>query len=989
MKNRYKILLTLASIALAMPLITLTSEKKVDKVEGYNASSLPTTIDLNDNTESEIRSYYSSLSSLDTSERQGTNLLKNLKTILKKDQKYYSYESGENIWKMYEITDRDWVKSPASEISGYNSKTNIITGYKYNTTDPYIRAYYINRNVENQTTAWSDHQQTQWGINREHMWPKAEGFDSSGAGGARGDPMHLVAANGYANNIHSNYYFGYVKTSTTYTDCGNKYANISGNLLGQSLTVNSSKNVFEPQDSDKGDIARMIFYMVARYNYLSGTDSDGIDTNNPNLELTQNINDWSSSGYTSSATNSGKMGILSDLLAWHKADPVDEIEIHRNNLLYKNFTNNRNPFIDFPEWADYIWGTVEYNGRNYQSYSTTPTGYAVPSSDIVNGYKTGETVSVTGVSLSKSSLDLKVGDTETLVATISPSNATNKSVTWTSSNTDVATVSNNGLVTAISNGNATITVTTSDGSFTDTCLVSVTKNLEIVASTIIGDYASENGWSNNTKYTSLAMDSKISLSVSGSTYSGKYYTADNTWRLYQSENGTLTINLGDSGYHLVNATITFTTTSNGTLIDSSAEAITSGSTIELSGTSAVFTASGTSAGGVIRISSITVVYAPNLTSITLDTSGVQTSFTVGDTFTYSGLVVTAHYTGNVSQTVNPTSVSSPDMTTSGNKTITVTYETISATYSITVDEGSDPDPIEVDATYYNFVEVTNVSDLKDGDFILLVNEARTHTMSTSYSNFRNSEAVSNFTSVSSSAVERIQLIKTGNYWNLKVKDGYLYANSGSSNYIGTNSSLTADGVGDNAKWSISISTTDNVVGAEIIAQGDNTRNRIRYNSSTTPTRWSCYGSNTSIKELPKIYKSYESEADRVWADPFLNQNTSGCKSSGIGSTIDWSTSKTNYNSLTNGAKSVLLNGTASQLSTAYLYQQALARYEFIVIKYGSSTYENYISRSISSSGRINLPLLNESNSNVIIIGVAVISILSVAAFFLIRKRKED
>ena len=986
MKNRYKILLTLASFVLAIPLITLTSEKKVDKVEGYNASSLPTTIDLNDNTESEIRSYYSSLSSLDTSERQGTNLLKNLKTILKKDQKYYSYDSGDTIWRMYEITDRDWDKSPASDISGYNSKTNTITGYTYKNTsvlDPYIRAYYVNRDVENQTRAWADHGQDEWGINREHMWAKAEGFETSGAGGARGDPMHLVAANGYANNIHSNYFFGYVKTSSE--DCGEKYANLSGNLRGTSLTLNTSQNVFEPQDCDKGDIARMIFYMVARYNYLSGSDSDGINSNNPNLTLVQNTSSWEGTGYTSTTTNPGKMGILSDLLAWHKADPVDGYEIHRNNLLYKNFTNNRNPFIDFPEWADYIWGTVEYNGKNYQSFSTTPTGYAVPSSDIVNGYKTGETVSVTGVSLSKSSLDLKVDDTETLVATISPSNATNKSVTWTSSNTDVATVSNNGLVTAISNGNATITVTTSDGSFTDTCLVSVTKNLEIAASITIGDYASDNSWSNNTKHTSLTMDDKISISVSDSTYTGKYYTADNTWRLYQSENGTLTINLGDSGYHLINATITFTTTSNGTLIDSSEEAISSGSTIKLSGTSAIFTASGTSTGGVVRISSITVVYAPNLTSITLDTSNVQTSFTVGDTFTYSGLVVTAHYTGNVSQTVNPTSVSSPDMSTSGNKTITVIYETVSATYSITVDEGSAPDPIEVDATYYKFVEVTNVSDLKDGDIIVIANSEKSHIISTTQNdNNRSAFSVSNFTNITSSSAERIELVKSGNYWNFKVANGFLYAPGDGSK---KNLLRTEEGIDNNnyAKWSISIS--NNVT--SIIAQGTNSNKYMRYNPNNGNPIFSCYASGSSISSTPVIYKSYESEADRLWADPFLNQNTSGCKSSGIGSTIDWSTSKTNYNSLTREAKTVLLDGTASQLSTAYLYQQALARYEFIVLKYGSNTYENYISRNIASSGRINLPLLSENNSNFVIIGVAVISILSVAAFFLISKRKED
>ncbi|MBQ8279207.1 MAG: Ig-like domain-containing protein [Roseburia sp.] len=81
---------------------------------------------------------------------------------------------------------------------------------------------------------------------------------------------------------------------------------------------------------------------------------------------------------------------------------------------------------------------------------------------------------VTGVSLNKTSATLtSKGATTQLTATVSPSSATNKSVTWKSSNTSVATVSSNGLVTAVGNGTATITVTTKSGSKTATCKVTV------------------------------------------------------------------------------------------------------------------------------------------------------------------------------------------------------------------------------------------------------------------------------------------------------------------------------------------------------------------------------------------------------------------------------------------------------------------------------------------------------------------------------------
>ena len=83
-------------------------------------------------------------------------------------------------------------------------------------------------------------------------------------------------------------------------------------------------------------------------------------------------------------------------------------------------------------------------------------------------------VSVTCVTLNTSTLSLNKGETETLVATVLPSDASNKSVTWSSSNSSVATVSNNGLVTAVGDsGNANITVTTVDGGHTAQCAFNI------------------------------------------------------------------------------------------------------------------------------------------------------------------------------------------------------------------------------------------------------------------------------------------------------------------------------------------------------------------------------------------------------------------------------------------------------------------------------------------------------------------------------------
>ena len=82
-------------------------------------------------------------------------------------------------------------------------------------------------------------------------------------------------------------------------------------------------------------------------------------------------------------------------------------------------------------------------------------------------------VPVTGVSLNKTSLSMVEGDTETLIATVSPSDATNQEVTWKSSDDAVVVVDGNGKVFAMKAGNATITVTTKDGEKTATCFITV------------------------------------------------------------------------------------------------------------------------------------------------------------------------------------------------------------------------------------------------------------------------------------------------------------------------------------------------------------------------------------------------------------------------------------------------------------------------------------------------------------------------------------
>ena len=132
-----------------------------------------------------------------------------------------------------------------------------------------------------------------------------------------------------------------------------------------------------------------------------------------------------------------------------------------------------------------LCGEVEYDSHEWDDGEVTEeatedtTGVLTYSCDICGATKTeiipelpSEEVSVEGISLNKSSAVMTVGETLTLRATVTPSDATDRTVKWTSSNTSVAKVSG-GIVTAVGSGTTTITVKTVDGGYTASCTVTV------------------------------------------------------------------------------------------------------------------------------------------------------------------------------------------------------------------------------------------------------------------------------------------------------------------------------------------------------------------------------------------------------------------------------------------------------------------------------------------------------------------------------------
>ena len=148
----------------------------------------------------------------------------------------------------------------------------------------------------------------------------------------------------------------------------------------------------------------------------------------------------------------------------YEASALENITTSSGTLATLNFTVS-----DTAAAGDYTV-TASYNAGDIINVSFDDINPSITNGKITVKSKP---VSATGVSLNTETLSLMTGDSETLVANVEPADATNKAVTWESSDTSVATVDENGKVTAVKEGSATITVRTADGGFTDTCTVTV------------------------------------------------------------------------------------------------------------------------------------------------------------------------------------------------------------------------------------------------------------------------------------------------------------------------------------------------------------------------------------------------------------------------------------------------------------------------------------------------------------------------------------
>ncbi len=194
------------------------------------------------------------------------------------------------------------------------------------------------------------------GINREHSFPKS--WFGGEVAPMFTDLTMLIPTDAYVNQRRGNNPYGVCAGGITYTN--EELGVTMKGKLGTSTYEGCTSKVFEPDDEYKGDFARIYFYMVTCYKSDLGNwpGCDQLDYQKNNYKA---FSDWS----------------MQLLMEWHRADPVSQKEVNRNEAVYIE-QGNRNPFVDHPELAEYIWGTKQHEEWTGEGTPIDPFDKQVP-----------------------------------------------------------------------------------------------------------------------------------------------------------------------------------------------------------------------------------------------------------------------------------------------------------------------------------------------------------------------------------------------------------------------------------------------------------------------------------------------------------------------------------------------------------------------------------------------------------------------------------
>lgn len=393
--------------------------------------------------------YYNSANGL-----SGASLKTALSNIITNGHQDKGYNG---LWTAYKTTDIDKnYENDGSILDIYSERPTSTDPYKYTPGNNQCGTYSTEGNC----------------YNREHIVPQSLFNEASPM---KNDIHFIRATDGKVNGMRSNYPFGKVGSAS--------FTSQNGSKLGSSTSSGFSGTVFEPIDEFKGDVARMVFYFVTRYQSKLSTFSTG---NMIGSSAFPGLQTWE----------------LNVLLAWHNQDPVSQAEINRNNASY-TFQGNRNPFIDNPSYVNQIWG-----GQAPTNDTQAPT---IVTNLAVSG-KTSNTVSLTwnaaidnvGVSsydvYMNGSLKTNITSTSTTITGLNPS--TNYSF-YVKAKDAAGNASTN---------SSTVSATTNAGTTNPNPTGCVNETFETIPSTSSASYSTRTWTSNGITWT--ATDSRTDQTIS-------------------------------------------------------------------------------------------------------------------------------------------------------------------------------------------------------------------------------------------------------------------------------------------------------------------------------------------------------------------------------------------------------------------------------------------------------------------------------------------
>jgi len=653
---------------------------------------------------------------------------------------------------------------------------------------------------------------------------------------------------------------------------------------------------------------------------------------------------------------------------------------------------------------------IKYNssGKVFSCYSTNQGNVSLYKVD-------APSIPVTGVTLNKSSTSIQNGCTETLTATVSPTTATDKSVTWTSSSPFVASVDSNGVITALSEGNTTITVTTTDGGFTATCDVTVTKDevasIEIDETKSKLSYLVDEQFNKNDIYVNVNYVHASSQELDNSELT---FDITNTYTFTTSD-----ISTGKT------LTVSYTDTSGSIFTDS----------VDLSvsnPTGAIYSVSGTSSHTDVNVpeGSSATYYSSN--GVQLPSSNYMT-LTLTD---YAGYDIkgisllmrsnSSSGSGYVSVKANDTTIASigdssnplsfDDEGFNGRFLTSYRYLSLSLSSVYAVQE-NDSIVIRIDSTENslyckgfnvvyeehvepegNYVKVTSEPSNWEGTY-LLVYESST-TSGVTWTGVDAGECnvavtiIDNVIATRPDDAVTLSIYKYSTGYSVIVNGGendgkFIYGTSG-SNKINFTASQSTAGI-----TSISFESNN----TKLISN----TSIMMYNSSieTGNSRFRYYKKDSTQKSV-QLYKYSKDNANLIEAERYsisLN-NCITCYSGSKTPTLtgkEWTDFSSEFSDLSTLARQYLVNATFTVSgtevtpsgNTTQRVADGMAKYDQLVSRYPTS-FNNFMERNVPTNNYSGSILVQISNSKtIVLVIVSFTSLLAVGGYFFLRHKKEN